>query len=131
MPDRIRKYHQASLTYLVYGVIYLVGAIHLVKSGFSGRAMGSGNGLIYFIIGALIVVVFPLLIWKGFKWFTRILAVLVVTRMIGLVQVIFENSTSSVPLPWGAELPMLYGAIVFLAVTAFTCFMLVRAGWDI
>ena len=35
------------------------------------------------------------------------------------------------PLPWGGEMPLVYGAVAFMLVAAVTCWMLSRAGWNI
>lgn len=116
------------MTYLVYGLVYLAGAVYIAEVGLSERA---ASGLVWFLIGALFVLVFPVLIWKGYKWFTRILAVLVLVRIIGLVRILFDDAGEVVPMPWGTGLPMAYGAAVFLLIAAVTCFMLARAGWDL
>lgn len=129
MATRTQTYHQAAVAYLVYGLIYLAGAVYVAEAGLSARSPRPGSGLVWFLIGALFVVVFPVLIWKGYKWFTRILALLVLVRVIGLVRVLFENSGMRVPLPGGAEMPMGYGVLAFLLLTTATGLMLARAGW--
>ena len=130
MTTQEQKYHQAAITYLIYGIIYLSGAIYLAKVGVAERTMSPGGGIWWFIFGAILILIFPPLIWKGFKWFTRILAVLVVIRIIGIVRVIINDAGMMVPTPWGSELSMLYGAVAFLIIAAVACFMLARAGWD-
>ncbi len=126
MASHAQKYHQAALVYLGYGLVYWGGGLYLIEAGVSGR-----SGSAWLVIGALFVLVFPPLIWRGFKWFTRILAALVALRVLGLVRVIFRDDGATVPLPWGGQIPMVYGAAVFLLVALATCFMLARAGWDL
>src|SRR5918993_3084802 len=91
-----RKYNEAAIAYLVYGVIYLAGAIYLGRIG-----KGPDGTVWWYLLGAAMAVGFPYLIWKRFKWVTRILAVLVLVRVFGLVRIAVRASTDSVPLPWG------------------------------
>jgi hypothetical protein len=35
------------------------------------------------------------------------------------------------PMPWGGEMPLVYGAAAFMLVAAVACWMLARAGWNI
>jgi len=125
MATREQKYHQAAITYLIYGLIYLSGAIYL-----SVIDMVARSGWAWFFIGAIFLLVLPPLIWKKFKWVTRILAVLVFVRVAGLARLIITDKGETVPLPGGTSLPMVYGAAAFLIVAALTGGMLVRAGWS-
>ena len=96
MDLRARKYNQAAIGYLVYGVIYLAGAIYLGRIG-----KGPDGTAWWYVIGAAMAFGFPYLIWKRFKWVTRILAVLGVVRVIGLVRIALRAGAEQVPLPWG------------------------------
>lgn len=120
------KYRQAAVGYFVYGLIYLAGAIYL-----STREEGPQGGWIWFGVGAAMVLIFPALIWKEMKWVTRILAVLVAVRVLGLLRIIFDGGSRLIEMPWGSDLPILYGAVVFLTVAGIECYLLVRAGWDL
>lgn len=121
---RVEKYHQAAVAYFIYGVIYLSGAVYLAEAGVVER-----SGWVWFLVGLGFVLVLPPLIWRGFTWFVRVLAVLVLLRIAGLIRVIAADDGATVPLPGGTPLPMAVGAVVFLLVAAATCAMLVRAGW--
>jgi hypothetical protein len=125
MDFRARKYNQAAIGYLVYGVIYLAGAIYLGQIG-----EGRGGTTWWYLVGAAMAVGFPYLIWKRFKWVTRILAVLVVVRVIGLVRIALRAGTEPVPLPWGGEITIAQGAILFIIIAATTGILLARAGWQ-
>ena len=125
MDSGARKYTQAAIGYLVYGVIYLAGAIYLGRIG-----RGPDATVWWYVIGAAIALGFPYLIWKRFKWMTRILAVLVLVRVVGLIRVAVRADAAPVPLPWGGEIAMSYGAIVFMLIAATTCILLARAGWQ-
>ena len=125
MDLRARKYNQAAIGYLVYGVIYLTGAIYLGRIG-----RGPDATVWWYVIGAAIAFGFPYLIWRRFKWVTRILAVLVLGRVIGLVRIAARADTEPVPLPWGGEIAMSHGAIVFMFIALTTSILLARAGWQ-
>lgn len=125
MDLRARKYNQAAIGYLVYGVIYLAGAIYLGRIG-----RGPDGTLWWYVIGAAMAFGFPYLIWRRFKWMTRILTVLVVVRVVGLVRIAVRTGTEPVPLPWGGEIATSHGAIVFMLVAVATCVLLARAGWQ-
>jgi hypothetical protein len=121
----VRNYNHAAIGYLVYGVIYLAGAIYLGRIG-----KGPDGGVWWYLVGAAMTFGFPYLIWKQFKWVTRILAVLVLVRVIGLVRIAVRAGTEPVPLPWGGEIAMSHGAIVFMLIAVLTCILLARAGWQ-
>lgn len=126
MPTRTQKYHQAALTYLVYGLLYLSGAVYLAEMDVVAR-----SGWAWFLVGAVFVLVLPPLIWKEFKWLTRILALLVFVRIVGLGRTIAGAGGESVPLPFGGALPLEYGAAGFLLIAVVTDVMLIRAGWNL
>ena len=125
MDPRERKYSQAAIGYLVYGVIYLAGAIYLGRIG-----KGPDGTVWWYLIGAAMAFGFPYLIWKRFKWVTRILAVLVLVRVIGLVRIGLRAGTEPVLLPGGGEIATSHGAIVFLLIAVMTWILLARAGWQ-
>lgn len=123
---RSRKYRQAAAGYFIYGLIYLLGAMHL-----SGVGEGPDAGVVWFLIGAAMVVAFPILIWLELKWVTRVLAFLVAIRVLGLIRVVARDADAGIELPWGGEIRLIYGAIIFAVIAATECYMLVRAGWDV
>jgi hypothetical protein len=125
MDPQARKYHQAAIGYLAYGLIYLAGAIYL---GWIGK--GPDGTVLWYLIGAAMAFGFPYLIWKQFTWMTRVLAVLVLVRVIGLVRLAARAESDSVPLPWGGEIATSYGAVVFMLIAVLTCVLLARAGWQ-
>ena len=125
MDLRARKYHQAAIGYLVYGVIYLAGAIYLERIG-----EGPDGTVWWYVAGAAMAFGFPYLVWQRFKWVTRILAVLVLVRVIGLARIAVRASPEPVPLPWGGEIATWQGAIAFMLIAITTCMLLARAGWQ-
>lgn len=125
MDFQAQKYNQAAIGYLIYGVIYLAGAIYLGRTG-----IGPDGTVWWYLIGAAMAFGFPYLIWKRLKWVTRILAVLVLLRVIGLARIAMRGGTEPVPLPWGGEIATSHGAIVFMVIAVLTCILLARAGWQ-
>jgi len=125
------KFRQAALSYLIYGCLYLAGAAYIAASGVSGRAMTSRSALVWFGVGAILVILFPWLISKGYVWFTRTLVLLVLFRALGVARVIIRPTIAAVPLPGGIELPMRLGALFFLLITLGAGYMLARAAWDL
>jgi len=125
------KFRQAALSYLVYGCLYLAGAAYIAASGISGRVMTGRSVLVWFGVGAILIILFPWLISKGYVWFTRALVFLVLFRAIGVARVIIRPTIATVPIPGGIELPMRAGAFFFLLVTLGVGFMLARAAWDL
>src|SRR3972149_9388762 len=91
------KFRQAALSYLIYGCLYLAGAAYIAASGVSGRAMTGRSALVWFGVGAILVILFPWLISKGYVWFTRILVLLVLFRALGVVRVIIRTALAAVP----------------------------------
>lgn len=135
MTTREDRFRQAAWTYFVYGVIYLVGAVYLASQGIAVRRTGAGPVAVWFLVGALLIVVFPWLIARGargwgYLWFTRILTLLVAYRAFEVARVALAPRLRSVPLPGGGELPMAVGAGIFFLITLATMAMLARAAWS-
>ena len=124
MDGRARAYTQAAAGYLVYGLIYLAGAIHLGRLG-----LGPGGTPWWYVVGAAMALGFPWLIWKQYVWVTRILAILLAVRVIGLARIALTAGAESVPLPWGGAIATSQGAIVFMLIAMAACMLLARAGW--
>jgi len=95
-----QRYAIAALVYFVYGVFYLFGAQYLTSMQAAQRGMA--NPRLFFILGGIITVVFPLLIYSRFalalSWrprahrqtlyidFTLLLGFLVMARVIALLR---------------------------------------------
>ncbi len=130
MATREEKFRQAAWAYLIYGVVYWLGGLYLAT-----RGIAIGGGIVWFVLGALFVVVFPWLIARGprgwgYLWFTRILTLLVAYRAYEVGRVALAPKFRSVPLPGGGEVPMSVGAGIFFLITLATAAMLARAAWS-
>jgi hypothetical protein len=100
---KLQKRHTiAAVVYFLYGVFYLFGAQYLTSMRMTERGMS--NSSLFFAIGAVIAVLFPLLIYSRFAlalslwWaprqyrktlfvnFTLLLGLLVVARVVALLR---------------------------------------------
>jgi hypothetical protein len=133
MTTREIRFRHAAIAYLVYGVLYMAGAIYLASQGIGMERMA--GPIIWFVLGTLFIVVFPWLIAKGaqapgYLWFTRILTLLLAFRAFGVGQVALNPASPTVPLPGGGEVSTALGAWVFFLITLGTMVMLARASWS-
>ena len=127
--EEARRSRQAGVAYLVYGIIYMMGAGHLGMTGATSRASESG-AWVWYATGALFVLLFPWLISRGFKWFTRVLAALVCVRIYGLITVAAGPTASEdLELIGSLTVTKSIGAIAFAAVAMVTVFFLARASF--
>lgn len=129
MATREAKFKQAAWAYFAYGVIYWLGGLYLAS-----RGIAVGRGLIWFVLGAVFVVLFPWLIARGargtgYLWFCRLLTLAVAYRAFEVGRVALAPKFRAVPLPGGGEIPMSLGAGVFFLITLATAAMLARAAW--
>ncbi len=109
--DNSKKYRQAAIVYLINAVVYFfIAAFRMPPHDF-----GIWNYLFY-TLGAVFAVLFPYFIYKEYRIFTAILAVIYLIRAV----------VSLIVIPFYSVVMVL----VFL-LHAFTCFMLARAAWDI
>ena len=101
--DTLQKRHTvAALVYFAYGVFYLFGAQYLTSMQATTRGMS--NPRLFFFLGGMITILFPLLIYSRFalalslRWrpqahrttlfvnFTLLLGLLVVARVVALLR---------------------------------------------
>lgn len=147
MASREARFRQAAIAYLVYGVLYMAGAIYLASQGIGTRGMRVGGGIGWFIVGALLTVLVPVLLYRPWElhfflrdsarrvcFFTRevfgvILTLLVAFRAFGVGRVALNPTIPTVPLPGGGEISMALGAWVFFLITLGTMVMLARASF--
>ena len=101
--QRIQRRHTiAAVVYFLYGLFYLFGAQY-ITSMVESTGRGSSNSWLFFVLGGVIAVLFPLLIYSRFafafssRWppslqrktvyisFTLLLGILVVARVAALI----------------------------------------------
>ena len=127
------RFKIAAYAYLVYGVLYLAGAVFLVSRGIGIRGdsgLGAAQSL-WFLLGLVFVVLFPWLISKGaegrgYLWFTRVLAVLVTYRALEIAQIAAAPEIETITLSGDLVLPFSLAAWGFFLVTLTTATVL---GW--
>ncbi len=114
-PARARRYRQAAVLYFAYGVLYLARVIALgERSEWNLHGYPKLFGFIMLAVGLAITVTFPIFIWRGVRWFTMALAVVVFVRSVYL----FVQPNTG----------FFFGPFVVAAVTAWA---LARAAWDL
>lgn len=136
MTSRESKFRQAAWTYFGYGILYMAGAMYLESQGIGARGMiGGTRTVIWFLLGALIILLFPWLISKGaqgrgYLWFTRILALLVAFRAFEVGRIALRGSAFTMPAIGGGISPTRMGTWAFFLITLVTLIMLARAAWS-
>ncbi len=129
-----RKFKQAAIAYLIYGVLYEGFAVLRIWQNGLPPVVSYTTMVSYLVIGALIMVLFPYLVYRGYRRFTQLVSLLVGLRAIALLGVL-----------GGFRLPFLYDREPFflkqmspdavyaaaLLVTLVTMVCLIRAGWQI
>ena len=130
MTSRQLKFQQAAVAYLIYGVCYLGGALYLAVMGVAPRALRSGDW-IWFAVGGVILILFPILLWRGFTWFARVLVFLMAYRAWEVGKIAIAPTIEGVPLPWGATISTSYPAAAFFLLTVGAAAMVARAAWDL
>lgn len=130
MKDLVKNnyYRQAAVAYLIYGIIYLAGAIYLSTLGLSDRGSMENMGWIWYAVGALMVIGIPYLIWREIRWFTLLIAVFMMYRVYELIRIAMQGQQDLIPMPWGGEMARSTGALIFATVAVLTMGMLLRAG---
>lgn len=114
-PERVRKYRQAAVFYFGYGVFYLARVVALgARSDWNLHGYPRWAAWILVPLGVVITVVFPYFVWRGVRWFTLALALVVFARAAYLFS--------------GANTNFFLGPFLVAAATAW---MLARAAWDL
>lgn len=138
MDDRFR---QAARAYFLYGVVYWVGGVYLALHGIGVRAGGSvaWRGVIWILVGLVLVVLIPFLLRRPRVWFerwilsrrdfARIVSVLMAYRAFEVARIALRSDGGSVPAPWGGVVTFQAGAVVFFFVTVAALAFVVRAAW--
>jgi hypothetical protein len=136
MTARDAKFKQAAWAYLIYGVIYWFGGLYLQM-----RGLGPGRYVAFwFVIGAVIVLLFPYLLSQDVRWFdrwvlsrrdfARILTALVIFRAFEVGRIAFKGGPTSMPAVGGGTFPGQIGAWAFFLITVGMAIMLARAAWS-
>lgn len=110
--DQIRKYHQAAFVYIANALLYFYIAIFRMPRHSFGRYVDP----LFYTAGALMIIIFPFLIYKGYRKFTMVLAGIYLIRTIVTLTAI----------PFYTHILMATSVMHIL-----TFYMLARAAWDL
>jgi hypothetical protein len=66
-------YRLAAVGYAAYGLVYLLGAV-LELTPERMRSFGGVPWWVFYVVGAALLGLMPILVWKHFTWLTRLLA---------------------------------------------------------
>ena len=128
------KFTHAAVAYLIYGIIYEGFAALRIWQGSSPPGLSSSRTALYLIIGAIVMVVLPYLIYRGYRRFTQLVALLVGLRVIALVAILggyrlffFYDREPFFLKKMSPD--AVYAVALLIALS--TLFFLVRAGWDL
>ena len=119
--EGVDPFHRAAVIYFIYGAIYFGGAMAQLTSDRKTVFFGFVPWWAFYVLGAIVVIGFPLLVWYRFKWFTRILAFGPLIKAGTLVarQLPAEIVSGSMnPFPW-----------IFAAAAVWAAVHLFYAGW--
>jgi len=134
------RFRLAANAYLAYGVVYWVGGVWLALHGVGvrgGRMMQAG--LVWIVLGLVLVVGIPLLLRRPRAWFerwvlsrrdfARIITLLMAVRAFEVLRVALRPESAAVAAPWGGEVSFRAGAAVFFVVTLAALALVARAAW--
>lgn len=108
----IKKYHQAAIVYFANALLYFYVATLRMPPHSFGRYVD----LFFYTAGVFLAVVFPYLIYRGYRRFTIALAGIYIIRTI----------VSMSAIPFYSKV-----IIVTFVMHALTSYMLARAAWDL
>jgi hypothetical protein len=69
-----RSYRRAALAYAVYGCVYLGGAVAALTPDRKTTFFGVVPWWMFYVVGAVLLLALPVLIWREYMWLTRILS---------------------------------------------------------
>lgn len=136
------RFHTASRAYLVYGIVYWVGAAYAAFHGIGVRAEGriDGRGITWVVLGLVFVILIPYLLRRRRPWFerwilsrrdfARIISLSMAWRAVEVGTRAMRPESASLPAPWGGELSFRVAYAVFFVVTIAALAFVARAAWS-
>lgn len=131
-----RRFRTAARAYLVYGLVYWLGGAWLWLQDV-GR--GAAASVAWIALGAVLVLLVPYLLRHRRPWFerwllsrrdfARIVALLMLFRVLAVLRVVVRSESAVVAAPWGGLVSYRAGGAVFLVVTVIALVLLARAAW--
>ena len=133
------RFRDAARAYLVYGIIYWIGGVWLAFQGVGVRGESAGRGILWIVLGLVLVVGIPYLLRRPRPWFerwilgrrdfARILTLFMVVRAWAVLRVALRPETATVAAPWGGDISFRVGAAVFFIVTVVAALFVAVAAW--
>ena len=133
-------FRSAARAYFIYGLVYLLGGLYLVTHGVGARGSRLASGAEWGLLGAVLLLGIPYLLWRRRAWFerwvltrrdfARVLSAFMAVRAWAMLRVVLRAETATVPTPWGGEFTFRAGAAVFFVVTVVALVFVARAGWQ-
>jgi hypothetical protein len=133
-------FRDAARAYFIYGVVYWIGGVYLAWHGVGARGTRAAAGIVWIVLGLVLVIGIPYLLRRRREWFerwalsrrdfARIVALLMAIRAFEVLRVAVRPVTAAVPAPWGGDLTFRAGAAVFFVVTVIALGYIVRAAWS-
>ncbi|MBI2061421.1 MAG: hypothetical protein HYT87_16910 [Nitrospirae bacterium] len=129
--DLRKPFTQAAIAYLVYGLLYEGFALQKIVSHGLPPGLSKVYAAFFLTVGLLITLLFPYLLFKGHRWFARLLSVFVGLRALAIAAILL-----GLPLPSAERgfffLKHMSSSVVYgisLAVTLVALWFLAKAGW--
>jgi hypothetical protein len=114
-------YRRAAVGYVIYGLVYLGGAVIELSPERQRDFFGFVPWWVFYIAGLGLVLTIPVVVWQRRMWFTRVLSVFPVIKalslLLGLGKLLGEGEPTSL-YRW-----------FFSAVAMVAGVLLARAGW--
>lgn len=136
------RFRDAARAYLVYGVVYWIGAAYAAFHGVGVRAEGriDWRGMVWVILGLVFVILIPYLLRRRRSWFerwilsrrdfARIISLSMAWRAVEVGTRALRPQSASLPAPWGGEISFRLAYIVFFVVTVAALAFVARAAWS-
>ncbi|HUF93827.1 MAG TPA: hypothetical protein VMR23_15735 [Candidatus Limnocylindria bacterium] len=136
------RFHAAARAYLVYGIVYWIGAAYAAFHGIGVRAEGriDRRGMTWIILGLVFVIVIPYLLRRRRRWFerwllsrrdfARIISLSMAWRAVEVGTRALRTESASLPAPWGGEISIRVAYVVFFVVTVAALAFVARAAWS-
>jgi hypothetical protein len=130
------RFQTAARGYFVYGVVYWLGGAWLWLHDVGRDSM---LGLVWIVLGAILVVLIPFLLRRrrpGFeRWvlsrrdFARLVALFMFFRVLAVLRVVLRSESAVVAAPWGGVVSYHAGGTGFLVITVIALVLVARAAW--
>jgi hypothetical protein len=142
VPPPDGRFRDAARAYLVYGIVYWLGAAYAAFHGIGVRAEGriDWRGMTWVVLGLVLVIVIPYLLRRRRPWFerwilsrrdfARIISLSMAWRAVEVGTRALRPQSASLPAPWGGELSFRVAYAVFFVVTVAALALVARAAWS-